>query len=1017
MSSDRARRTFNPPQRYRSVVMQQGRVQLEADWNEAQDIFGEELRADVLDIVGPYGTPDDGYKVSFDPGKNKVGDFTIGKGTMYVGGIRHELFKDLTYMGQKEFDWVNGPVPESSNGIDHVSLYIREQEVSAVEDGDLKEVALGGPDTGQRKRHLQRVLCTSVKASDCEKAWDEVLQTLSKKGYGFNPETMRLVSNNRLQVGFVASLVTPDPCEPAAHGGYLGADNQLIQVKVVSYDANKKTVRFVWGFDNASHLFKVVVQPDQKTLILNQQPVDTFHWPRANQAVELLQSAAKLSNGQFMAENLGFVSAIAADYNVDDQSVVLLNAAPAAAYPANQTNPPIYLRLWEEVVEVEVGKAAVLGHTGLQITITQEVATKPLSVGDYWSFAVRPSTPQTVCPARYLNAAQPPEGPRQWLAPLAVLTWGTRQEPDIDDCREVFEDLVTLTKRKSSGCCSVVVTPEDAPRLQEIIDRFKSKDAQTRQVNICFQPGVYVLPKALRLGPDHSNITLEACHGGVVFQADPKNLAEFLQGMVILLSAEKITVAGIAFQLPLAAYKDIKDVPKDFDIDWIKKAFKDISEKLILSIGIRTLACNELRLSDCQFLYSLPADTDIAAIGLFLGSDCGGLRVHNCTFTQTDSKLMIAPGVRPLRMLIGMMLMPVVNRSNVPGAAAPAEGSVIPTFLYDAVIKGNEFVGLTIGALLYAVFGTVRITNNSVLDCYQGFTMLSIYALLARQGIGGATVGEGSLNNARGLAQKFMRSAEDPVTVTAMSLMRSYPVPGDFDMKKAIKVSGDNLEKEPEIDMKVIQPLIDSSMKAFVETPPVAPPTGGTIAGVRPTISIGTLLRPTVTLRAARDLTTNFKTAESKIGTIERQALAKLDPKGLIPYFYIAGNHFVTMIPETKSSSHSMNITAGAQPPGSAVVMEGNYFQNNSTDATVEVTAFETTTMTGNQFYNEMHSGDNTQDRRSLEVFPAGEMWMFTATGNSFLAYSNIFEIMRFYEGFKVGDPFVTWRFANTMRM
>lgn len=43
--------------------MQQGRVTLGADWNEDDTISGEELRHETLDIVGPAGTLDDGYRV------------------------------------------------------------------------------------------------------------------------------------------------------------------------------------------------------------------------------------------------------------------------------------------------------------------------------------------------------------------------------------------------------------------------------------------------------------------------------------------------------------------------------------------------------------------------------------------------------------------------------------------------------------------------------------------------------------------------------------------------------------------------------------------------------------------------------------------------------------------------------------------------------------------------------------------------------------------------------------------
>src|SRR5690349_11923926 len=102
MSSDRARVSFDEQQQYRSVVMQQGRVTLEADWNEAQYIINEEMRKEALDVVGPTGTPDDGYKIDFPTGTNPQRDFTIAAGTMYVGGLRVELPQATTYTTQPD---------------------------------------------------------------------------------------------------------------------------------------------------------------------------------------------------------------------------------------------------------------------------------------------------------------------------------------------------------------------------------------------------------------------------------------------------------------------------------------------------------------------------------------------------------------------------------------------------------------------------------------------------------------------------------------------------------------------------------------------------------------------------------------------------------------------------------------------------------------------------------------------------------------------------------------------------
>ena len=59
-----ARVTYDPSRRYHGVVAQQGRVSLEADWNEAQAITREQLEARTLDLVGPAGSPDRGYRIN-----------------------------------------------------------------------------------------------------------------------------------------------------------------------------------------------------------------------------------------------------------------------------------------------------------------------------------------------------------------------------------------------------------------------------------------------------------------------------------------------------------------------------------------------------------------------------------------------------------------------------------------------------------------------------------------------------------------------------------------------------------------------------------------------------------------------------------------------------------------------------------------------------------------------------------------------------------------------------------------
>lgn len=49
MKADLSRATFDQARRYRSVRMQQGRVQLDADFNEQQDILNHRIEIETRD--------------------------------------------------------------------------------------------------------------------------------------------------------------------------------------------------------------------------------------------------------------------------------------------------------------------------------------------------------------------------------------------------------------------------------------------------------------------------------------------------------------------------------------------------------------------------------------------------------------------------------------------------------------------------------------------------------------------------------------------------------------------------------------------------------------------------------------------------------------------------------------------------------------------------------------------------------------------------------------------------------
>jgi hypothetical protein len=86
MPGDYSRKTFDGRKHYVGVLMQQGRVQLDADWNEQQRIGRYRDETEARDVIGSCGAPlsGGGYGISsLDDGR----DLRISPGRIYVDGL------------------------------------------------------------------------------------------------------------------------------------------------------------------------------------------------------------------------------------------------------------------------------------------------------------------------------------------------------------------------------------------------------------------------------------------------------------------------------------------------------------------------------------------------------------------------------------------------------------------------------------------------------------------------------------------------------------------------------------------------------------------------------------------------------------------------------------------------------------------------------------------------------------------------------------------------------------------
>ncbi|WP_146658339.1 hypothetical protein [Enhygromyxa salina] len=313
---------------------------------------------------------------------------------------------------------------------DLVLLETWEQPVTVVEDSELRERALSGPDSAARIRRMRRVHVISDIGTDNPMEGLAAFATeLGNDGYvTFEDNNNELFPTARLTVTPVAE--TGDlPCGPQPPSGYLGHEDQAIRVEM------RGDTSITWGFGSAAPLYRVKLGVDLKTITFLNQPRDARLAPRADQIVEIIPWGAKLCNDEKVAELTGQLFQVAKGYNSASRELELGSLAPQEWVDWLNANPQhwnsedpssgyFYLRLWDRGSDTSSGTTidlangpVELGHTGLQVRLSGK--GRP---GDYWVVPARRATPNNVVPWQLMDN-DAPVGPRRFFAPLAIIEW------------------------------------------------------------------------------------------------------------------------------------------------------------------------------------------------------------------------------------------------------------------------------------------------------------------------------------------------------------------------------------------------------------------------------------------------------------------------------------------------------------------------------------------------------------------------------------------------------------------
>lgn len=563
--------------------MQQGRVLTDDDFNEDARLRYEDQRRTRVHIIGESGSPDNGFLISDLTSTRSVLDFQIGAGSLYVGGLG--LHMDVAERYRTQRDWLQQPAPNSANeelplppqGVsryDLVWVEAWEQGVSAVEDNELFEVALAGPDTSARNRTMRRIhVKHDVKSSTCRDAWNELVADLNRFGT-ITPGELELKPNCLLRVTYGGGGTTDSLCQPSVVGGYLGSMNQAIRVKIVSFDPATNTGTFIWGFDNAEPLYRVEIISEsgsRRVIKMLTEPKDSAHWPLSNQIIEILPWSAVLPNRvlangalkdcEKLAELSGHLGVINTPYNPDTKTFKL---DPADTIPQGfgedwvqrndkeQIGEPneLYLRVWNQGVSpAQIQKTFAftprqpvsLGTTGLLVTFNGN----QFIPDDFWIIAARPDSAGQVVPWQLdVDTGRAPHGYRRFCAPLAVIRWirdranGTIAGKVVSDCRRRF---LPLTKIQS--CCTFVVGDGEQSsghfsKIQDAIDMLPPEGGE-----VCVLPGTYKENVFLK---DKSKIAIHGCgHRSRLVSPSP-NLGSAAIAAIRIENSDSIVIESMA---------------------------------------------------------------------------------------------------------------------------------------------------------------------------------------------------------------------------------------------------------------------------------------------------------------------------------------------------------------------------------------------------------------------------------------------------------------------------------------
>lgn len=388
MKGDFSRWTFDRAKHYSAVLKQQGRVDLDADWNEQAAIETYQHRIRGQDLIGGSGVPveEGGFGICFD----RHDELTISAGRFYVDGILCESEELTRYAAQPDYPDPSPLEPEEGRR-DLVYLDVWDRHITALEDPDLSCPPLGAADAATRVRPVSQV---KIERGECD------IAAVEEKA----ERTCRLSSG----------------------GTYSGFENELYRVEIHESDTASPT--FKWSRDNGSVACAIASFDAANPRLVALGADCILSEFNAGALVEVLGDQSEL------LQRPGVLARVVS-VDLAGQTLLLDRDVSAAA---EEVHPKV--RRWDGIGAVVEGSWIAL-EGGVEICFSPGGTYR---AGDYWHIEARTGSGTIT----QLNEA-PPQGIQHHYAALAVIAWerqGDSITPVVEDLRAPFRSLTDMER-------------------------------------------------------------------------------------------------------------------------------------------------------------------------------------------------------------------------------------------------------------------------------------------------------------------------------------------------------------------------------------------------------------------------------------------------------------------------------------------------------------------------------------------------------------------------------------------